>query len=183
MQHVLNQVLNIQMSSTNEDSTPSEIRRHFINVNKLKEITRTNYIYNFFANGLVKVISTGKEVPAYVLFSASMTGKIFFTNIVRELLITNQLSIYHKITKNKIKTGIAEVPKNSKPIEVTKENFQGFAIFAEQKVQSATYANLAIIADFYGDNAIYFLCSFLSMAVTRHHTPTTETKQRCGEAP
>ena len=112
-----------------------------------------------------------------------MTGKNFFTNIVRELLITNQLSIYHKITKNKIKTGIAKVPKNSKPIEVTKQNFQGFAIFAEQKVQSATYANLAIIADFYGDNSIYFLCSFLSMAVTRHHTPTTETKQRCGEAP
>ena len=78
MQHVLNQVLNIQMSSTNEDSTPSEIRRHFNIVNKLKEITRTNYIYNFFANGLVKVISTGKEVPACLIFSFDDRKKIFY---------------------------------------------------------------------------------------------------------
>ena len=89
MQHMLNQVLKIQISSTHKDSTPSAILKHFKNVNKLKEITRRDYGYDFFANGPVKMINTGKEAPEDVandIFSASVTGNKYLQNLHRNVL-------------------------------------------------------------------------------------------------
>ena len=68
--------------STNQDSTPSRTHKHFNNVNKLQKIRLTDFGYDFFANGTVKMISIGKKVPKDVasnLFSASMTGSKCFT--------------------------------------------------------------------------------------------------------
>lgn len=68
--------------STNQDSKPSRTHKHFNNVNKLHETRHTDFGYDFFANGTVKMISIGKEVPEDVgidLFSASMTGSKRFT--------------------------------------------------------------------------------------------------------
>lgn len=93
---------------------------------------RADYSYAFFGNGSIKVISTWKEVPDDVvndLFSALMKGNKHFTE-----LATNQLSIYRKVTKNKIETGITKVPKKSKSVEIIKEDVQRFGILAEQKV-------------------------------------------------
>ena len=123
--------------STHIDTTPSGIRKHFTNVNKLKEIRHAYCGYDFFANGPVKMISTGKVVQEDVvndLFSASMTGNECFTKFVQEHFVINQLSTNHKITKSKIKTGIAKAPKKSKLIKVIMKEVKGFGILAEQKV-------------------------------------------------
>ena len=61
MQHVLNLVLKIQIMSTHIDTTPSGIRKHFTNVNKLKEIRHAYCGYDFFAYGPVKMISIAKS--------------------------------------------------------------------------------------------------------------------------
>ena len=72
-----------------------------------------------------------------------MTGNECFTKFVQERLVTNhkihlrnkkKLSIYRKITKNKIKTDIAKVPKKSNPVEVIKEDVEGFRILSEKNV-------------------------------------------------
>lgn len=82
MQHVPSQVLKIHISSSHKDLKPPGVLKHFNNVNKLKEIMRADYSYDFFGNGSIKVISTWKEVPEDVvndLFSALMKGNEHFT--------------------------------------------------------------------------------------------------------
>ena len=50
MQALLNNVLKIKVAvSTHKDSTPSGIRRHAENVEKLKNTVRNDYQYDFFA--------------------------------------------------------------------------------------------------------------------------------------
>lgn len=117
MQHMLNQIMNIQIFSTHKDSTASKIRKHFNNVNKLKEIRHTDYGYGFFANGPVKMISTGKEIPEDVvlIFRFNDRKQMFYKSCTRT-------------SCNKIKIGIAKVLKKSKPIEVIKKDVQEFGI-------------------------------------------------------
>ena len=84
MQHVLSQVLKIQISSSHKDLTPPRVLKHYNNVNKLKEIMRADYSYACFGNGSIKVISTWKEVPEDVvndLISALMKGNKHFTEL------------------------------------------------------------------------------------------------------
>ena len=120
MQHMLNQIMNIQILSTHKDSTASKIRKHFNNVNKLKEIRHTDCGYGFFANGPVKMISTGKEVPEDVvlIFRFNDRKQMFYKSCTRT-------------SCNKIKIGIAKVLKKSKPTEVIKKGVQEFGIPAE----------------------------------------------------
>ena len=44
-----------------------------------------------------------------------------------------EISVFDKITKNKLKTGIKKPPKTPKPVEALKEDVQGFGILAESK--------------------------------------------------
>ena len=96
--------LKIQILSICKDSTPKAISKHSSKLNKLSEITYTDYGYDFFVNGPAKMIITRKEVPEYVvndLFLASLTGNNCFTKFVEECVVTNQLFIYHKSLKPK----------------------------------------------------------------------------------
>ena len=94
------------------------------------------YKYNFFSTGPARAITTGKEIDFAVigdLLSSNEKGNKCFQDFVQERLVSNQKSIFQKITKNKLKTGITKPPKILKPVEVLKENVQGFGVLAEQK--------------------------------------------------
>ena len=48
MQNALRNVLGIKTSSTHRDSTPGGIRRHAENVQKLKQLARSTFKFQFF---------------------------------------------------------------------------------------------------------------------------------------
>ena len=135
MQNELKKVLNIKTSSPSRDSTPAGFRRHSRNVENLKNVTRTSYKYNFFDNGAARVIATGQEIDTNVindLLASAEKGSKNFEAFVENRLKTKKVPFFQKITKMKVQTGIKKVNKPSKPIEILKEDVQGFGILAEQ---------------------------------------------------
>ena len=105
------------------------------NVEKLKNSIRVTYNYNFFDTGAARVIATGQEINVKVvssLLSSAEKGNQMFEAFVDNRLKSNKISFFHKITKLKIDTGIKKPPKTPKPVEILKEDVQGFGIIAEQ---------------------------------------------------
>ena len=90
----------------------------------------------FFSNSVTRAITTGKEISPDVindLLSSNEKGNKCYQYFVQQRLVSNQHSIYQKISKNKIRLGISKQPKTPKPIEVLREDVQGFGILAEQR--------------------------------------------------
>ena len=136
MQNMLRKILHIKTSSIHKNSTSGGIQRHTSNVGKLKDITRSTYKYDFFAKGPVRAITTGKQVDENVvcdLLSSAEKGCQCYKDFVRQRLVSKQLSIFASIRKNKLKTGITKPQKTPKPVEVLKEDVQGFGILADHK--------------------------------------------------
>ena len=67
------------------------------------------------------------------LLSSAEKGNQCYKDFVRQRLVSKQLSIFASIRKNKLKTGITKPQKTPKPVEVLKEDVQGFGILAEHK--------------------------------------------------
>ena len=133
----LKKILGIKTEYVHKDLTKSGIKKHFHNVCKLKDSILLKYKYDFFADGPCRAITSGKEIEPNVisdLLTANDKGNKCFLDFVQQRLIDGTISIFQKITKNQLKTGIAKPLKKVKPIEVLKEDVQGFGVIAEQKV-------------------------------------------------
>ena len=115
MQNALRKVLNIKTSSSSKDSTPSGFRRHTTNVERLKNVSRHSYKYDFFDNGPARVITTGQEIDVHVIndiLTSGERGNMYFETFVENRLKTNKVPFFQKVTKNKIKTGIKKASKS-----------------------------------------------------------------------
>ena len=135
LQSELKKVLKIKTNSQSKDSTASGIRKHRNNVLSLKGVIRDAYKYDFFSDGEARVISTGREISSDVvsgLLNSAKRGDERFQSFVEARLKTGTVSFFAKIPKMKVQTGIKKQPKPSKPIDVLKEDAQGFGILAQQ---------------------------------------------------
>lgn len=97
---------------------------------------RKNYQY-FSENEQLKSIATRKEAPNDVvqqmLFFADVGNECIKT-FVEKCLVKQEVSVFDKRTKYKLKTGIKKPHKTSKSVEALTEDVQGFAILAEKNV-------------------------------------------------
>ena len=138
MQTFLETTLGMKVKpSAHRDTTPSGIRRHCENVLKLKNVVRNDYKYDFFGDGPVKAITSGKEAPVEVvnqMMSSAETGNQCLKSFMKDRLVTQDISFFHKITKNKLDTGIKKPPKTPKPVEAMKADVQGFGVLAEKNI-------------------------------------------------
>ena len=83
-------------------------------------------INTIFANEPLKTIITEKEVPnnvvQHMLLSADVGNECVKT-FVEKQLVKQEISAFDKI-KNKLNTGIKELPKKPRLVEVLKEGFE-----------------------------------------------------------
>ena len=106
---------------------------------------RNDYQYDFFSNEHLKTISTGIEVPEAVtqnMLSVAEIGHKCYKTYVTTRLVKQEKSMFDKITKNKLKTGIEKTPKTQKPVEALKEDAQGFGFWWLQKINSCQHQSI-----------------------------------------
>ena len=91
----------------------------------------------FFVNESLKAITNGREAPndvvQHMLYSAGV-GNGCMKTFVEKCFVKQDISVFNKITKNKLNTGIKKPSKTPKPVEALKEDIQGFGILAEKNV-------------------------------------------------
>ena len=90
-----------------------------------------------FANVPLKTFPTGKEVHDDVtrhILSSADVGNDCAKTFVEKGLVKQEMSIFHKITRSKLNTGIKNLPKKPKPVGTLKEDTQGFGILSEKNV-------------------------------------------------
>ena len=91
----------------------------------------------FFVNESLKAITNGKEAPNDVvqhMLSSAGVGNECMKTFVEKCFAKQDISVFNKITKNKLNTGIKKPSKTPKPVEALKEDVQGFGILAEKNV-------------------------------------------------
>ena len=136
MQKQVKEIMNLKTSSSHRESTPFSIRKHAENVNKLKKTAQRTFQFQFF-HGPARSISTGKEIGANVisgLLSSVQLGDTSFNQFIEDRFMKGTISIYDKIPKIKIQTGLKKKITKSKPVQVLQEDVQGFGILAEQNI-------------------------------------------------
>ena len=136
MQKELKNIMHIKTYSAHRESTPFGIRKHAEKVKKLKKSARETFNFDLF-DGPARSISTGKEIDHKIilgLLSSDLQGNETFQQFVQERFVNGQKSFFSKISKLKIETGLKKTLTKPKPVQILKEDVQGFGILAEQKI-------------------------------------------------
>ena len=68
------------------------------------------------------------------LLSSVQVGDASFHQFIEDRFMKGTISIYDKIPKIKIQTGLKKKITKSKPVQVLQEDGQGFGILAEQTI-------------------------------------------------
>ena len=110
---------------------------------KLKKTARETFQFQFFSVP-ARAISTGSKIDANViaglLLSSADRGNQSFVEFVEDRLVSGNTSLFYKIPKLKIVTGITKRPLKSKSVQVLQEDVQGFGILADEQKSSLEVA-------------------------------------------
>ena len=90
-----------------------------------KNMLCNDYQFDFFANKPLKAITFGTEGPGNVaqhMLSSADVGIDSTKKFVKKGLVKQEMSVFDKITKVKLKTGIKKLPKTPKLVEALKED-------------------------------------------------------------
>ena len=115
-----------------KEVTPAARSRHDTIVTRL-EVTLKDYFDPFF-DGPARHFATGAEIDGditYSLLNSDDIGEVSLAKFLKDLIMkTNddRMSIFDSITKSKIKTGMEKEKKESRKLDILKEDKQAFGL-------------------------------------------------------
>ena len=86
------------------------------------------------------------------LLSSVQVGDASFHQFIEDRFMKGTISIYDKIPKIKIQTGLKKKITKSKPVQVLQEDVQGFGILAEQNISLAEAFRYPVTINYFGGN-------------------------------
>ena len=100
-------------------------------------MVQKGYNYDFFANETLKTTTSGEEVPddvAQNMLSSADEGNECMKTFVAKRLVKKDMSVFDKIKKSKLNSGIKKPSNTPNPVEAMKEYVQRFRILVEKNV-------------------------------------------------
>ena len=133
----LKEKLNVLSSTVHKEVTPAARSRHDTIVNRL-EVTLKDY-FDPFVDGPARHFATGVEIDGnitYSLLNSDDIGEVSLAKFLKDLSMkTNddRMSIFDSITKSKIKTGMEKEKKESRKLDILKEDKQLVTFLPQQR--------------------------------------------------
>ena len=128
----LKEKLNVLSSTVHKEVTPAARSRHDTIVTRL-EVTLKDY-FDPFVDGPARHFATGAEIDGNIIYSllnSDDIGEVSLAKFLKDRIMkTNddRISIFDSITKSKIKTGMEKEKKESRKLDILKEDKQAFGL-------------------------------------------------------